>query len=313
MLTHSVEDEGVNQDYYKQEIQKFFFEKNRNNHSNINYNYYHAICFLKKILIYMLVLMKLVNNFLDMKTKSVEINPTNYSLTSLIIRANENLTEVMFSQLPVDKKYMSLSIENLISLFDIRDFASYLTLSHTYIPKKKKQIKMTIIHKNKKFKFDYSIKEQVNLLCCKTKRKDELIKFSFKFIRRQVLKQFQEENKYKLDKSDRNKMKNIFYSKYLNENKEAIQYFESFDLSRKGLKVLSNYVQLKKMMIQFCNNFYIESMLNEYIYRKSDQIFHEDLNFMGFLTEVLSRQHKHSVIVQGVINSLEQFIEFFKI
>jgi hypothetical protein len=260
----------------------------------------------------MIVLMKLVNDFLEMKMKNQDIN-SDLCLASLIINANENLTEAMNSKLTINQQYLSLSIEELISLFDIRDFATYLTLAHTYIPKKQKQIKLIISHKSKKFKFDFSIKEQINLLCCKTKRKDELIKFSFKFIRRQVLKQFQEENKYKLNKADKNKMKHIFYSKFLNENEEAIQYFESFDLSRKGLKVLSQYVQLKKMMIQFCNNFYIESMLNEYIYRKSDQIFHEDLNFVGFLSEVLSRQHKHSVIVQGVINSLEQFIDFFKI
>lgn len=257
--------------------------------------------------------MKLVNHFLELKKSPKKNEFKKSEISSLIMDANENLISKMKSKIKIDSDWLQMNLESLIAMFDIRDFMSFLVLAHTNIPKKKKKLKFIINHKNEKIKFEYSIREQVNLLCCKIKRKDELIKFSFKFIRRQILKQFQEENKYKLDKSDKLKIKQIFYSKFLNNNNEAIQYFESFDLSRKGLNVLSKYSFLKEMMVKFCFNHYIEAMINDYIYRKSDQIFEEDLNFSVFLTEVLSRQHRHSIVVQGVINSLEQFIEFFKV
>lgn len=261
----------------------------------------------------MLTLLNLVNQFLEFKIRGQELESGHQLLARLVLRANDNDTQSMSSELRVDPAHLSLSLEQLISLFDIRDFAVYLILAHTYIPKKKKQVKVTLQHKQRRYKFEFSIREQVNLLCCKIKRKDELVKFSFKFIRRQMLRQFQEENKYKLDKSDRARLKHIFYAKFLSNDKNAIRYFESFDLSRKGLKVLSEFTQIKQMMVQFCKNYYIEAMLNEYIYRKSDKILREDLDFVEFLTEVLSRQHKHSVVVQGVMNSLEQFIDFFNI
>ena len=299
--------------FSNQQIAAFFFQKNQAAKTRISFNTYKAVYFLKKCLIYVLTLMNLVNQFLELKIRGQDLESEANLLGRLVLSANDNDTRSMASQLRVDPALLPLSLEQLVSLFDIRDFAAYLALAHTYIPKKKKHVKVTLQHVQRRYKFEFSIREQVNLLCCKIKRKDELVKFSFKFIRRQMLRQFQEENKYKLDKSDRVRLKNIFYAKFLNNNKSAIRYFESFDLSRKGLKVLSQFTQIKRMMVQFCRSYYIEAMLNEYIYRKSDKILREDLNFKEFLTEVLSRQHKHSVVVQGVMNSLEQFIDFFNI
>jgi hypothetical protein len=302
-----------NDSNYRKELQRYFYENTKSSQRSDSFNCQYAILFLKKIIIYMITLMKLVNDFLEYKSNLSENQGNKSTISNLVNFANENLIDKMESKIKINLNLIALNIDELIKKFDIRDFCSYLILAHTNIPKKKKQMKFIINHRNKKLKFEFTIKEQINLLSCKVKRKDELIKFSFKFIRRQILKQFQEENKYKLDKSDKQKLKQIFYSKFLNNNSEAIKYFESFDLSRKGLKILSKYSDLKNMMIKFCHSFYIEAMINEYIYRKSDQIFHEDLNFSSFLTEVLSRQHRHSIVVQGVINSLEQFIEFFKV
>jgi len=217
------------------------------------------------------------------------------------------------SKVPVDLELGTLSIEELISKFNVEDFCTYLILGHTYIYKKNKKVKIKIIHKKKLFEFDLTCREQRDILCCKTKRKDELIKLSFKFIRRQVFKNFKQNHKRRFEDTHKSKLKKMFYDKYLNSDNQAIKYFESFDLSRKGLETLKEFGELKKMMVNFQEEKYISALTQDYIFEKSDDVLKEDFSFQQFIKEVLSRQHKHSVVLQGIINSLEQFIEFFQV
>ena len=294
----------------KKELLNFFSEDSFYN-QDTQINYKMSILFLKKILIYCLTLMRIMNDFLNFKTNPNSNKKLNY-MKDLIENIPKNNVSYC-SKIHVNKSLMNLSIEDLINSFDIEDFTTYLVLGHTYIYKKHKKAKIKIDHKGTIFEFDLTCREQRDILCCKTKRKDELIKFSFKFIRRQVFKIFKMNHKRRFENTHKSKLKKVFYKKYLNGDIQAIKYFESFDLSRKGLETLKEFSELKKMMLLFQEKKYIATLVQEYIFEKSDEVLKEDITFQQFIKEILSRQHKHSVIMQGIINSLEQFIEFFQV
>jgi hypothetical protein len=295
----------------KEELKKYFSDDPYYKNESKNH-YKFAILFLKKILIYMITLMRMMNHFIDLKTQKTSSQAHKY-MKDLISNSKKNSKKKFSKAVEVDPLLLTLSLEQLISAFDIEDFNTFLILGHTYIYKKNKKVRIKVQHKSKICEFDLTCKEQRDVLCCKTKRKDELIKFSFKFIRRQVFKNFKQNHKRRFEDTHKSKLKSLFYKKFLNNNEEAKKYFESFDLSRKGLETLKEFTELKKMMIAFHKEKYILSLTQDYIFEKTDDVLKEDISFQQFMQEVLSRQHKHSVVIQGIINSLEQFIEFFQV
>jgi hypothetical protein len=216
----------------------------------------------------------------------------------------ENFT----TKIEIQKNLLNLSLEDLIKLIDIKDVNTYLLITHRFISKKDKDQQMKLIHHGKLYEFSLNTFEQQQLLCCKTKRKDELIKFSFKFIRRELVKKFRATVGPTMDKM---KVKHMFNKRYLHGNKGAIKYFESFDVSKKGLKILDEFKKLKTMMLGVQKKGYIEALIKEYIWKKGSQILEDSFSFRKFVEEILSRQHKHSMVVQGVLNSLNQFEHFF--
>ena len=273
-------------------------------------NYRLSILFLKKIVIYVLTLMRVMNDFLLAKSGPAE-SPR--YMDALIRNSRRASPQVLSGRVKVDVSLARRPLSELIGLFDIADFATYLVLGHTYIYKKHKKVRVRVAHRGRLHEFDLTCREQRDILCCKTKRKDELIKFSFKFIRRQVFKNFKQAHKRRFEDTHKSKLKQMFYDRYLCGDAQAIKYFESFDLSRKGLETLKEFSELKKMMVLFQEQEYIGALTQDYIFEKSDDILKEDFTFQQFIKEVLSRQHKHSVVMQGIVNSLEQFIEFFQV
>lgn len=293
----------------KKEFQEYFSDDGFYKRSS-SINYRLSVLFLKKIVIYVLTLMRIMNDFLEIKS-SRAAGPK--YMDHLISNSKKPSPMVFSNKVRVDASLENLSIRQLIDLFDISDFATYLVLGHTYIYKKHKKVRVKVVHRGRVCQFDMTCREQRDILCCKTKRKDELIKFSFKFIRRQVFKNFKQTHKRRFEDTHKSKLKQMFYDKFLCGDAQAIKYFESFDLSRKGLETLKEFSELKNMMVLFQEREYIGALTQDYIFEKSDEILKEDFTFQQFIKEVLSRQHKHSVVMQGIVNSLEQFIEFFQV
>jgi hypothetical protein len=170
-----------------------------------------------------------------------------------------------------------------------------------------------VIYQSKEIRFEMTSKEQIRILCCKKKRKDELIKFSFKFIRRHIYLDFRKKYFENDPNVSKKKVKEKFHDIYLNNDKKSIKYFESFDVSRKGLLTLKNFHELKKKIRDFQRSKYLQLLIKEYIFEQSDEILTDDLTFQEFIDDSLSRQHKHIMVIQGVINSLELFIDYFTI
>lgn len=272
-----------------------------------------ALRFIKKILVYLIALFDIMNQYLDFKILGSEEKYQNPLIEHILENFNKS-TPIVFKHIwPVDSKLIDLPLETLIKKISIKDIQKFITITHTFIQRKYKTLKMTIEHRGKRSSFTLTTREQKLLLCCKIKRKDELIKFSFKFIRRMLFKKYRKEIILKEPYLQKMEIKDRFNERYLQSRPECIKYFESFDLSRKGLQLLSDFDELKFNMRKFAKESYIEDLINEYILQKYDEILRKNLPFSTFFSEILSRQLRHSLVSQGVINSLEQFIDFFKI
>ena len=257
--------------------------------------------------------MKILNDFFKIKSEKGNMENQQAPLTCLIRSIKNSWIGHINIKIKVDMSLLSLSIEDLISKIDIRDCASYLIMGHTYLHKHKKETEVNFIHKGEKVKLIFTKKEQKDILCCKTKRKEELNKFSFKFVRREILKIFKEEHETELENKNQEFVKKHFYNKVLQGDEQAALAFESLDLPKNSLEHLKVFPLLKQRIKDFNKHHYVEALANKYIMKKPDTVMKEDLAIQDFIEEAMSRQHKNSIVMQGVLNSLEQFICFFRI
>ena len=111
---------------YKDQIESYFSREKLSDKNEKKLNFRNAINFLKKILIYMLSLMKLVNHFLELKKSPKKNEFKKSEISSLIMDANENLISKMKSKIKIDSDWLQMNLESLIAMFDIRDFMSFL-------------------------------------------------------------------------------------------------------------------------------------------------------------------------------------------
>lgn len=256
----------------------------------------------------MITVLKLMNDFIEIKKTKIQNEEQSSNLLNLIDQCQTNLNLSFVNKIEIDPELLELPIDSLLKKVDISDINTFIFITHRFINKKDRDQHVKMFHRGELVEFLINTREQQELLCCKTKRKDEYIKFSFKFIRRELLKKFRLNLGVEADKMQ---VKHMFNRKYLKNDKKAILYFESFDVSKKGLKVLNPFAKLKTMMQGVQKNGYIEALIKEYIWEKKSFVLEDSFCFVRFMDEILSRQHKHSMVVQGVLNSLNQFDEFF--
>ena len=262
--------------------------------------------YLRKILVYLVTLLRLMNDFVSLK--QAPERAADSTLARLVEKCRVNQVNVFKNQVPVRERLLGLSLQQLVDEVDIRDVGLYVLIVHRFMAKKDKHATVRAWHRGRVVEFSLNSNEQHDLLCCKTKRRDEIVKFSFKFIRRQLISGFRPQVPGPVDRLG---LKSEFNRRYLQSDPAAVAYFESFDISRKGLHVLRRFGELRQMMEAFCKTGYIEALVRKYICRQRSGVLDDSTGFEEFADEMMSRQHKNSTTLQGALNSLEQFREFF--
>lgn len=280
-----------------------------------------GVFLLRKLLILFIMLMDLCKSFLNLKTGedlfksniSEEVHKANHQKVKNVLQ-NNNYYNNKILKYSIDTSLYHLSLEALMMHVDVCFFQNYLLLTHVYLTKKFSKKLVNIRLKDKVYSFKFTLKEQEQIFCSKSKRRDELIKFSYKFIRKQIFKNFKK-NLFdrRSDLSSNEDAKNEFYKEVLNGNKEAIDYFNSVDVSKKHLKKFQKCQKIVDMIHTYKDEKYIEEQIETNIFKKAETIFRDDLTFEIFLKCLFCGQHKHSVILQDIINSHNIFDLFFQI
>lgn len=270
------------------------------------------------MMVLFIMLMDLTKCFLNLKSGkdlykshlSTEIHNQNKLKIEEILKDPDYFCVPGSLKYRVDPKLLEMPLARLVSLADVCFFQKYLLLTHVYLTKKFSTKHVTLKLKGELYSFDFSLKEQEQIFCSKSKRRDELIKFSYKFIRKQIFRDF----KKGLESGLSNEAaKRRFYSEILENNKEAIDYFNSVDVSKKHLKKFRNCPRIVKLIHEFKDEAYIEQQIETNIFKKAETIFRDDLTFEDFLKCLFCGQHKHSVILQDIINSHNIFHLFFQL
>lgn len=274
--------------------------------------------FFKKLLIYMITLLKLMNEYISLKISKKKITFKLSPVAYMIELSKQFNADAMRNKIKVDAGLESQSLSSLLDQINVEDLRSYLVLNHVYIYKNNQNVEVTLNHKGRDLSFVMTKKEQRDVLCCRTKRKDELVKMSFKFIKRKILREFQTQvkslSKKNAKEGNRSRVswKKQFYSKFFNNDQTGIKFFEFFDLSKKRLETLKRFEALVGKLKDFQDQLFIREMIREYIVEQSKNITDSGLTLDKFVSGLLSRQQKHSMVVQHVLNALNEFNAFFQ-
>ena len=156
-----------------------------------------GVFLLRKLLILFIMLMDLCKSFLNLKTGedlfksniSEEVHKANHQKVKNVLQ-NNNYYNNKILKYSIDTSLYHLSLEALMMHVDVCFFQNYLLLTHVYLTKKFSKKLVNIRLKDKVYSFKFTLKEQEQIFCSKSKRRDELIKFSYKFIRKQIFKNF---------------------------------------------------------------------------------------------------------------------------
>jgi hypothetical protein len=322
---NSSENIPTNTSAYEKDLWDLFYFRNFNemggDSSPQNMFSKKGIFLLRKLLILFIMLMDLCKSFLNLKTGtelfksniSSEVHKANYQKVKNVLNSNSYYNNRVLKY-AVDSSLFGLSLEALMMHVDVCFFQNYLLLTHVYLTKKFSKKLVNIRLKDQVFSFSFTLKEQEQIFCSKSKRRDELIKFSYKFIRKQIFKNYKKELFEKRpDLSSNEDAKTEFYREILNDNKEAVDYFNSVDVSKKHLKKFEKCRKIVDLIHFYKDNKYIEEQIETNIFKKAETIFRDDLTFENFLKCLFCGQHKHSVILQDIINSHNIFDLFFQI
>lgn len=268
--------------------------------------------FLKKCLILLITLISFMNLFIkSKKLNDVSINPLLKELNRRILVNSPNKIITKNLKLKIDQNICNKTVNQLLDMIHIQDIETYIYLTHVFIQKREKSKLISLLYKNEEFSFDLNYQEQVQILCGKVKRKDELIKLGFKFCRRQLMKE--EFGGNLKNNKQRESLKQNFYSKFFENDQTTIKFFESFELTKKQVKVLKNHSVFLNKLSDFLENKFIIFLIDEYILNKYNSIMVSNIGYCEFIAELFSRQHPHSILLQDIINSYYETKNFLEL
>lgn len=314
------------------DLYKCFFQKDAMNYSKTTdsglfthkMNHKEQINFkcnlvLKKVLIHMLTvidIMKLYINqclqeklYFDFHMKKETLH-NNFKKVEKIYKNRfnqENLEDSI--KFTIEKSLKNYLLTDLVEMFSMTNILDYILLTNIYMCGKESTRKVSLYSGKS---MSINIKTNEELLFYKSKRKDELVKFSFKFIRKQII------NSYKVDISNPKQkikaqiVKQEFNRNVLLNNRKVINYFYSMEVNKKNLKFLEETPQIIEMINEYRKCLYVKDQINLNIFQKSEKIFKEDITLLDFMKKIFILQNKNNVTLQSILNSLYVFDGFFQ-
>lgn len=243
---------------------------------------------------------------------SAEILKANATMIQEIVALKNNHATQIF---PPGKKFrvcgslLSKSLGELAGLVDVADVSTYVLLTNVYMSGKENQRR---VHLFSGEGFSVNVKVNEEVLFYKSKRKDELVKFSFKFIRKQLINRHRRRISRNASKVKAQFVRKDFNERVLLNDAEVIEYFYSMEVNKKNLKSLGRAPQVIEMVNEYKEQYFLQDQINFNIFQKNENIFREDVSLLEFIKKIFIVQNKNNVTLQSVLNSLYVFDGFFK-
>lgn len=267
----------------------------------------------RKILVLLISLIELNKEFINFKThtqffKIFSISPeTRQEYRSALAKRSSNQP---MPKLKICPSLMSLKLEQLVKMIDIDDLQFYQWMNRVYLDKKRNSRWLTYNDMfGKQARFDLTFEEKQAVICSRTKRKDEILKFSFKFLRKRLLLKYRRDNK--MMGQNQLKLKSVFNKQVLKEDQAIIKHFYSYDVSKKNLQALKKDQNISGYLIRHFYEHFICDSIENILSFKQEEILKREMPPEKFLETMFSSQQKKSLVLQDVFNIFQIFHEYF--
>ena len=264
--------------------------------------------FLKKMLILLISLLEINKLYFDLVTDKYPkfVYVLESKIINLYIEKLDNFRATKIEKLPLCKSLLKLTFPQLLSKIQIKDLYFYLNLNRIYVDKKIGPFYFKLFKKQPNL-FNINIINKAEIICSKNKRKDEIMKFAFKFLRKKILLKFgiDQENEFNTQIN----LKNEFNKKILLNNKILIEKFYTYNVSKKDIKELKKFPNIFNILKE-----YFEESLMQDLIKMISEFDHSDYtisNKTEFLKTFFCNQQKRSLILQDVIIIYNIFSEVF--
>lgn len=223
----------------------------------------------------------------------------------------KNLNSTNFPILPICPALLTTNLIDLVNMIQIEDLQFYIFVNRLYLDKKSTEKKIEYSDMRGftvKFTLNFNYKNLI--ICSKIKRKDEILKFTFKFLRKKILWNHEKVNKKNI--KTQVSLKEVFNSEILKDDKELINRFYSYDVSKKDLNYLKNNELISnKLKIYFYEN-YMKDMINHIISFKQDEMLkNKFFTAKEFIETLYASQQKKSITLQDGMNTFKIFKNYF--
>ena len=161
--------------------------------------------------------------------------------------------------------------------------------------------------KDAEIQMDFRIKNSFS--AAKTKRYDEILKFSFKFVRRGILNQFQK--KYNLENLNGKEIKNQFIEIILENKNELIDNFFAYEVSTKNLKKINSVLRLRQIIKTYIKNDFTNDFLEEIAQNDYQKLFSNSFFIFNFFEMMFSVQQKKKIMLEDLFCSYKQLKKYF--
>lgn len=269
--------------------------------------------FLRKVLVLLICLLDLNKLFLNLKSESqffAEFGVSEACRAHFERALRKFIAGNDMPRLNVCEELMRKDLHELVELVEIEELQFYHWMNRNYIDKKTvdKRFEYTD-NAGKRVAVSLSFRDRCQVICSKIKRKDEILKFTFKFLRKKILFKYERENK----KQVRNQLdlKSIFNQDVLNNNAELIRKFYSYDVSKKDLMELKKNEKIYSMLVSHFLENYITDAIENIVQFKQEGFFREELEIENFVKLFYCNQQKKALVLQDVINTFEIFHSYF--
>ena len=264
--------------------------------------------FYKKTLLYFICLIDLNKLFTNQKSGSEHFKQSSISKNTRNNYIAQLKTKKVWkmNKLELCKDLKLKSLSELISMISAGDLQFYLWISRILIDKSNKKDSFTYCSNSKNvITFKINSKERRELICSKSKRKEEVLKFSFKFLKKGILEDFKMAHGELL--KSRSSTKKLFNTKMLNDDPRLVKQFCNYKVSKMSLGQLKKIPVLKKLFEQQFQESFVLKGIQEVSSRRHEEMMNDTLSVDEFLNAIYMSQQKNALSLQDILSMFQIF------
>ena len=292
----------------EQEMEKFFFIREADLK---NLEQRKELCrYLKMLIVVMVCLLDLMKVFLNFKTGDPVYKETKrLKFYKKIVRNGLGNSE----KIPLNSSLMGLSISQLLSEIDLRDLQIYISINKTVVKKHKYHdisFRRRDNHEIENIIISYD--EHFRLFCPKYKRKDELTKFLFKYIKKQMFNEYRVQAVRGGEKIPYKMIVSNYDTEFLPDTTSRKIYY-SENINKKNLVIFMNANPgMAKMICEYVTQKMVKDLVTKLYNEEESPVFGNTLSLKEFANVFVHASKKHILLFKDCVIALETLNEVFK-